>query len=142
MAHNRRVYGQWQNNLPSRFLNELPPSTIEICNKASSYFGNDCYSTSDKNNYYPSKSYQNMHYDDDNRYSYVSNDEYENSWSSNIYQAKQKAKNQYADFPIGSNVYHDSWGIGKVVAIDGNKLGIIFENAGLKRILKDYVKKA
>ena len=23
MAHNRRIYGQWQNNLPSRFINEI-----------------------------------------------------------------------------------------------------------------------
>ena len=33
-ALNRRVYGQWQNNIPSRFINELPPANIEICNNA------------------------------------------------------------------------------------------------------------
>ena len=38
-ALNRRIYGQWQNNLPSRFINELPPANIEICNMAAAYFG-------------------------------------------------------------------------------------------------------
>ncbi len=141
MAHNRRVYGQWQNNLPSRFLNELPPQTIEICNKASSYFGGDTYDKPSGYKSWNKPSKPTTYYDDDDRYSYISNDEYENSWSGNIYQAKQKAKNQYADFPIGSNVYHENWGVGKVVAIDGNKLGIIFENAGLKKVIKDYVRK-
>ena len=142
MAHNRRVYGQWQNNLPSRFLNELPPSTIEICNKASSYFGSDNYGNSGgyNKNWHQAPS-STTRYDDDNRYSYISNDEYDNLWG-NIYKAKQQAKNQHADYPLGSKVYHKSWGIGQVVAIEGNKLGIIFENVGLKRILKDYVKKA
>ena len=40
MAHNRRVYGQWQNNLPSRFINELPPANIEICNNSNYYAEN------------------------------------------------------------------------------------------------------
>ena len=40
-AMNRRIYGQWQHNIPSRFINELPPRNIEICNKASC-FGGGC----------------------------------------------------------------------------------------------------
>ncbi len=35
-AQNRRIFGQWQNNMPSRFLNELPIENIEIINN--SYF--------------------------------------------------------------------------------------------------------
>ena len=38
-ALNRRVYGQWQNNIPSRFINELPPANIEICNNAAKFYG-------------------------------------------------------------------------------------------------------
>ena len=151
MAHNRRVYGQWQNNLPSRFINELPPSTIEICNQASSYFGNDSYGSSggygksysqswNANHNYAKES--NVRYDDDDRYSYVSNDDYDNSWGGSYYQAKQKAKNSRAEFPVGSTVYHASFGRGKVIAVEGNKLEIIFEEAGHKRLLKDYVSKA
>ncbi len=35
-AQSRRIFGQWQNNMPSRFLNELPLENIEIINN--SYF--------------------------------------------------------------------------------------------------------
>ena len=149
MAHNRRVYGQWQNNLPSRFINELPPQTIEICNKASSYFGGDTYGSSSGygknyggwNTGNHNENTASVRYDDDDRYSYVSNDDYGDSWSGNFYQAKQKAKNRYAEFPVGTTVCHASFGLGKVIAVDGNKLEIIFENAGHKRLMKDYVSK-
>ncbi|MFI3242121.1 MAG: UvrD-helicase domain-containing protein [Alphaproteobacteria bacterium] len=33
-AMNRRIYGQWQQNIPSRFLNELPKETLEITNNS------------------------------------------------------------------------------------------------------------
>ena len=33
MAHIRRVYGLWHNNLPSRFIDELPIEHIELINK-------------------------------------------------------------------------------------------------------------
>lgn len=149
MAHNRRVYGQWQNNLPSRFINELPPQTIEICNKASGYFGGDTYGSSSgygknygsRNAGNRNESNASVRYDDDDRYSYVSNDDYGDSWSGSFYQAKQKAKNRYAEFPVGTTVCHASFGLGKVIAVDGNKLEIIFEKAGHKRLMKDYVSK-
>ena len=152
MAHSRRVYGQWQNNLPSRFINELPPQNIEIINKCADYFGNT-YSSSgydyhskygSQNSYRENKNTYTAttHYDDDDRYSYVRNDDYEPSWSGSIYKAKQKAKNQTASFPIGSKVKHDMFGLGTVLNIDGNKLEIFFDRVGKKKLMKEYVKKA
>lgn len=148
MAHNRRVYGQWQNNLPSRFINELPPQNIEICNKSSSYFGSDNeygngsgYGRGSYGAWPKKKKTENVRYDDDDRYSYVSNDEADDSWNGSIYQAKQKAKNQNSSCPVGTKVYHQSFGYGKVVAIDGNKLEILFEKAGHKKLMGEYVSK-
>ena len=31
-AYSRNVFGQWQNNVPSRFLNEIPPQCLTVMN--------------------------------------------------------------------------------------------------------------
>ena len=147
-AHNRRVYGQWQNNLPSRFINELPPQNIEIINKCADYFGSDTYGSSGgygygkKNYWQKSSANNNTRYDDDDRYSYVSNDDYDRNWNGSIYKAKQKAKNKNAFFPVGTKVKHDMFGLGTVLNIDGNKLEIFFDRVGKKKLMSEYVKKA
>lgn len=144
MAHNRRVYGQWQNNLPSRFINELPPQNIEIINNAANYFSGNNYSSYKSNSAIPSwgaQKRQTVSYDDDERYSYVSDEEFSSSWGGNMYKAKQNAKNLMSSTPVGTKVYHETFGYGKVIAVEGNKLGIIFDNYGLKKLMKDYVRK-
>ena len=144
MAHNRRVYGQWQNNLPSRFINELPPQNIEIVNNTANYFSGNNYSSYKSNSAVPSwgaKKRQTVSYDDDDRYSYVSDDEFSSSWGGSMYKAKQNAKNLMSSTPVGTKVYHETFGYGKVIAVEGNKLGIIFDNYGLKKLMKDYVRK-
>ncbi len=145
MAHNRRVYGQWQNNLPSRFIDELPPQNIEIVNNCSNYFGANTYSSYKSNSSIPGwygKKKEQTTYDDDERFSYVRDeDAYSSSWSGNMYKAKQAAKNLMSSTPVGTKVYHETFGYGKVIAVEGNKLGIIFDNYGLKKLMKDYVRK-
>ncbi len=142
-AMNRRIYGQWQNNIPSRFINELPPANIELCNNASNYFG----ATTNTKNYYNSNNNTNKlkHkqeiIQDSDRFSYVRDEDY--GWGDgDYYQAKQKAKSAASSMPIGSRVYHETFGYGKVLNIDGNKLEIWFDQYGHKRLLKDYLKKA
>lgn len=152
MAHNRRVYGQWQNNLPSRFINELPPQNIEIINNCSNYFGSN-YGNSYGGNYGGSYGKKNWYsqkktsaktsYDDDyqDRYSYVNDDDFNSSWGS-VRKSKIAAKNYTSATPVGTRVFHQTFGYGKVVAVEGNKLEIIFDNFGRKRLMKDYVSKA
>ena len=150
LALNRRVYGQWQNNLPSRFINELPPQNIELQNNAANYFQRaDTYSSSsywNRNNYASQDEFGEYEYKDSDRFSYTrtSNDSWKNSsynssWG-NMYRAKQAAKNATSTIAIGAKVYHETFGYGFVQNIEGNKLEIIFEKYGHKRLLKDYVK--
>lgn len=144
-AMNRRIYGQWQHNIPSRFINELPPRNIEICNKASC-FGGGCQDNYQQQNQYKSSSnwynlkQNNNTIQDSDRFSYVRDDD---AWSSgNYYQAKRNAKNATAAMSIGSRVYHSTFGYGKVLNIEGNKLEIWFDKFGHKKLLKDYLTKA
>ena len=140
-ALNRRVYGQWQNNIPSRFINELPPENIEICNNAAKFYGggyND-YTATQQN-----KSYNNNYYKK-NTY---------NAWNTN----KTKKGNDYgisdysstgSDFSyisddrrlIGTRVYHQTFGYGKITAAEENCMEVNFDKYGRKKIMSSYLEK-
>lgn len=147
-ALNRRIYGQWQNNLPSRFINELPPANIEICNMAAAYFGAAGnyggswaeQHRSSSNWYNRSRQTEENVIRDSNRFSYVRDED--DGWSGSVWRAKQKARNAASATPVGSRVFHETFGYGKVLKIEGNKLEIWFDQAGHKKLLKDYVRKA
>ena len=147
-ALNRRIYGQWQNNLPSRFINELPPANIEICNMAAAYFGAAGnyggswaeQHRSSSNWYNRSRQTEENVIRDSDRFSYVRDED--DGWSGSGWRAKQKARNAASATPVGSRVFHETFGYGKVLKIEGNKLEIWFDQAGHKKLLKDYVRKA
>ena len=46
------------------------------------------------------------------------------------------------DIRVGARVFHDKFGYGEVVAQEGNKLEIAFEQAGTKRVIDSFVKLA
>ena len=125
MANSRRVYGQWQNNLPSRFVNELPPAHIEICNKCTNFYGSDCYR--------PSGTAPRNHYNEENIYG-----------DNNFYRrpAGNTAHRPVHANLMGQRVYHQSFGYGKVVAQDGNTVTVCFERAGIKKLMSSYIQKA
>ncbi len=125
-ALNRRVYGQWQNNIPSRFINELPPQNIEICNNATKFYNN--YNGGGYNNY-SQNSAGSYNQGDYNGYS-----RNRNSGSSHHGFASASAL-------MGEKVYHQTFGYGKVVGVEGDKLDVWFDNYGNKKLLKDYVTK-
>lgn len=137
MAHNRRVYGQWQNNLPSRFINELPPSNIEICNKCTNFYTENYnnYGSGWNNKFKPhnytgkhnwNNNYDEVTYDDDSRYSYTRSHAADRPAHSHI---------------IGTRVHHDTFGYGKVIAAEGNKLEVFFDDYGRKKLMASYVNK-
>lgn len=125
MAHNRRVYGQWQNNLPSRFINELPPANIEICNNSSNFYTGNLNKNHDNKYMFWSNKRKEVQ-NDSSSYSYNSNNHYDKPAHANV---------------IGTKVHHDSFGDGKVVGMDGNKVEVCFEEYGCKKIMKEYLTK-
>ena len=113
--NNRRVYGQWQNNLPSRFINELPPANIEICNNSNYYAENNySYGSYTRNNTGKQNSYYNNH-------------------SHGYRTANSKS--------IGTRVHHESFGDGTVVAADGNSFQVCFDNGTIKKLMGSYLTK-
>jgi DNA helicase-2/ATP-dependent DNA helicase PcrA len=116
-AMNRRVYGQWQSNQPSRFINELPPQNIEICNQVNQFYSDY---TNNYGGYSKSNSFKPW---------------YQRQASS--YTQQSSAQKQI----IGTRVYHETFGYGKVIKTEGNKLEIMFDKYGHKKLHKDYVTK-
>jgi DNA helicase-2/ATP-dependent DNA helicase PcrA len=45
-------------------------------------------------------------------------------------------------FAVGERVFHQKFGYGRIVAMEGNKLLVDFEKAGSKRVMDGFVAKA
>lgn len=143
MATSRRIYGEWKNNPPSRFLNEIPSSCLQITNQVSScyngsgsYYGGSSYQNSAskygggyaKKKFSTKPSYQKYVDDDEHKYSYESvNDEYQS-----------RSKNSY----IGVRVYHDTFGYGKIISVSGQMCVVDFDNYGKKKVMGSYLRQA
>lgn len=115
-AASRFVYGNWINSIPSRFIDELPKDLVEVENQ------NGMIQTG-----------RSRHWD-----------------SSGIVPAAKTSapaerKVQSASGDVlsrGQRVFHDKFGYGKIINIDGHKLDIAFEHGGTKRVLDSFVKPA
>ena len=112
-AFSRQLYGQWQNNRPSRFINELPKENIELQNNCSLATTNS-YSSGRKD----FSKHKAQTYSD--RYSYEPDYDGETI--------------------IGTVVEHPTFGRGKITKVEGDKLGINFFNYGYKTVMSSYVK--
>ncbi len=52
-----------------------------------------------------------------------------------------KSTGTISDFTLGDRVFHQKFGNGNVTAIDGNKLTIVFDKAGEKRVVDSFVER-
>jgi DNA helicase-2/ATP-dependent DNA helicase PcrA len=116
-AANRRLYGNWASAIPSRFVDELPPALIEASAESGLY-----------------QAGRSSH------------------WDSSGFKPKTQPSREILDrkvmsedgtvFTRGDRVFHDKFGTGKIINIDGHKLDIAFEKSGTKRVMDSFVEKA
>jgi DNA helicase-2/ATP-dependent DNA helicase PcrA len=52
-----------------------------------------------------------------------------------------KSTGTVSDFTVGDRVFHQKFGNGNVVVVDGNKLTIAFDKAGEKRVVDSFVER-
>lgn len=127
-ASNRRVYGQWQNALPSRFVDELPEEHIEEHSERG--MGRNI----------------GYGYESPQAYSWIrkkSTAELERmvGWSAeyklnNYKPPVQKSKR------LGKRVYHESFGYGTVLREEGDRLEVHFDEDGVKKVLARFLELA
>ena len=146
-AANRRVYGQWQSAMPSRFIDELPEHHVEVLTPPGLYGGSygaaGMAATAS-----PAMGFQ--------------SDLHQKAADANVYnspgwrrlQSRQQtrgmaqpaqAKNMTIDldavsaFTIGDRVFHQKFGYGEVMGIEGEKLEIEFDKAGAKHVVARFI---
>ncbi len=138
-ASNRRVYGQWQSQLPSRFIDELPAGHVDVQTPPSLNGG--AYGAAAPSF---SAAFEGR----------VANaDGYDSpGWRRMQDRGNQRgtsqpreARNMTIDAQVlpaygsGDRVFHQKFGYGEVIATEGNKLVVEFDHAGEKHVVATWV---
>ncbi len=119
-AANRRIYANWQTSIPSRFIDELPESEIEVSGSAAlareARLAAPAFTTA-----FPVLARRPRVIE---------------AW-------EQPARPARADaIAVGMRVFHQKFGTGTVTQVEDDKLEIDFDKAGTKRVLDRFVEKA
>ena len=145
-AGNRRVFGQWQSQLPSRFIDELPEGHVEVLTPPGLYgggygaaapggamAGGQVRSTIEEKmaqaDGYNSPGWKRMQ---------------ARAGQRGLSQPKE-SKHQVIDltatssFTLGERVFHQKFGYGAITGIEGDKLEVDFEKAGTKKVVARFV---
>ncbi|MEX0310376.1 MAG: ATP-dependent helicase, partial [Tateyamaria sp.] len=140
-ASNRRVFGQWQSSMPSRFVDELPEQHVDVLTPPGLYgggYGAAAPSMGGESRLHQAAAEANVY----------------NSPGWKRLQARagerplsqpQESRNTVIDlnavsaFTVGERVFHQKFGYGAIVGIEGDKLEVEFEKAGLKKVVSRFV---
>ena len=134
-AANRRVYGQWQSALPSRFIDELPVSHVEVLTPPGLYGGGfgAAASAMDQRvasaDVYNSPGWKRM----------------QDRATARPMSQPREAKGIVIDlqavskFVQGDRVFSTKFGYGTVQGVEGDKLDVAFDKAGTKKIVASFV---
>jgi DNA helicase-2/ATP-dependent DNA helicase PcrA len=169
-ATNRRIHGTWSTTIPSRFLDELPAHNVEITESkgGSGWGGASGYGPSRFDNMesfgssYTTPGWQRAQANrarggrqgssnergfEERQSPFASRD------TGGFAKPKRvplviegeliaKSTGAASDFNLEDRVFHQKFGYGHVVKVDGNKLTIAFEKAGEKKVVDSFVERA
>ena len=120
---NRRVYGQWQSQTPSRFVDELPAEHIDMFSESGVYARRDGMLNQTEDPF--------------------ANVDGVGRSRRRMVEATQsprfKPEGDGEGLGVGTRIFHQKFGYGRVLTIDGDKLEIDFEKAGQKRVMASFV---
>ncbi|MGH6871778.1 MAG: ATP-dependent helicase [Rhizomicrobium sp.] len=138
-AANRRVHGNWQSALPSRFISELPEEHTETVVDEGFYGGyvgfRDNAQAATFGSTYDSPGWKRAQ---------------ANRAAAGTFRTKpplieaqaytvQTSDPESSHYARGDRVFHQKFGYGRVTAVEGNKLVVDFDKAGEKRVIDQYV---
>ncbi|MCG7519203.1 ATP-dependent helicase [Ruegeria sp. Ofav3-42] len=132
-AANRRVFGQWQNAMPSRFIDELPEDRVEVLTPPGLYGGGQptagIETRAAEANVYNSPGWKRMQ---------ARQGQYGMS-------QPRESRNTVIDatavasFTLGERVFHQKFGYGAVIGIEGDKVEVDFDKAGIKKVVSRFL---
>ncbi|MBE3639128.1 ATP-dependent helicase [Mangrovicoccus algicola] len=139
-AGNRRVYGQWQSQLPSRFVDELPEDHVEVLTPPGLYGGQGAPAArsslddrASRADVYNSPGWKRL--------------QESQSRPRPMHQPKESLTSvidldAVSSFTMGERVFHQKFGYGAVAGIEGDKLEVDFERAGTKHVVARFLRPA
>ena len=128
-AASRRIYNQWQAALPSRFIDELPAEHIERA-AAPGLAGYRAQPAALGDSVFAGGGWSGG----GSRRRAVTIEAA--SW-----QAEERPPAP-GRFQVGERVFHQKFGYGRILDVEGNKLEIAFEKAGNKKVMDSFVQSA
>ncbi len=132
-AANRRVFGQWQNSMPSRFIDELPEDHVEVLTPPGLYGGGQqtagIETRAAEANVYNSPGWKRMQARQ-GQYGMSQPKESRNT----VIDATA-----VASFTLGERVFHQKFGYGAVIGIEGDKVEVDFDKAGTKKVVSRFL---
>ncbi|SDX50758.1 ATP-dependent helicase [Roseicitreum antarcticum] len=145
-AANRRVYGQWQSQMPSRFIDELPANHVDVLTPPGLYGGgfgaaggadfggttggggSTIETRAASADVYNSPGWKRLQ-----------------DRSARPVTQPREARNMVIDstalpaFAPGDRVFHQKFGYGRVETVEGDKVFVDFEKSGARHIVARYV---
>ncbi|WP_201859917.1 ATP-dependent helicase [Microvirga soli] len=143
-ASNRRIHGLWNSTVPSRFIDDLPESDVEVAEVPANFsYGGSRF---DRMQPFSGSSYQTPGWQraqahrastDDGGYSARRSGDRRGPM---LIEGELVAKSTGdSGFKLGGRVLHTKFGPGTIEAVDGNKLTVEFDKAGRKMVLDSFV---
>ncbi|WP_375393810.1 ATP-dependent helicase [uncultured Sphingomonas sp.] len=139
-AANRRIYGQWNSSIPSRFVGELPAEHHEAETTMSGGASLWQANWSERADPFADIARGTGRGPGWQRAATVGGFVRE---PSRVVEARTSAvslgNKGRSDLSVGQRVFHQKFGYGDIAEIEGNKLEIDFESAGRKRVMDSFV---
>ena len=144
-AANRQVYGRWTSQLPSRFVDELPPANVEASSETGYYGGG------------PGMQQHGSRWDADPNFGGGYSSPGWRRAQQNSYRGSHPGRQAVIEgdgrlvavsessaasaYTRGDRVFHIKFGYGSVRGVEGNKLTVDFDKAGEKKVIDSFVEK-
>jgi len=144
-AANRQVYGRWTSQLPSRFVDEMPLESVEASSETGYYGGGpgmrEAGSRWEEASY--GAGYESPGWKRAQARGYAGGPHgrtqvIEGEGRLVAISDPAVAGSAYA---AGDRVFHQKFGYGAVSSVEGNKLTVMFEKAGEKRVIDSFVER-
>jgi DNA helicase-2/ATP-dependent DNA helicase PcrA len=140
-AANRRIFNQWKSGIPSRFLDELPPEHVESLTEPGLYAGGGRQSESGFED--GSRPYRHNHSAFPQRRRKYGSRSHETGGKGMVIEGKAAAVASSGQgkggWAVGVRVFHQKFGYGRIAAVEGNKLEISFDKAGIKKVIDRFI---
>jgi DNA helicase-2/ATP-dependent DNA helicase PcrA len=151
-ATNRRMHGMWQSTAPSRFLDELPEPHVEVTESKGGFGWGGVTSRFDAMESFGSN------YETPGWQRAQANRAKQRDFDGTAANGKGAARRRRpltidgelvarstgpaSPYGVGERVFHQKFGYGDIVSVEGNKLTVAFDKAGEKRVVDSFVERA